>query len=150
MDKLFQSVALVQTVDGESRKLLLRWHEDAKRLEFIVAKRLNQESFRESVVREVAWQLNLDRKSGFLVSSMAQLSMEFVEELPDSSKLHVAVAFYNVHVYRKAILESLAKDTNNRWLSAAEICKGSTSDGTPIHPQVVDWINRWSVVQPWQ
>ena len=101
-------------------------------------------------MREVAWQLNLERKSGFLVSSMAQLSMEYVEELPDASKLHIAVAFYNVHVYRKAVVESLDEDVNNRWVSAAEVCRGSTNEGDPIHPQVVDWINRWTVVQPWQ
>jgi hypothetical protein len=150
MDKLFQSVALVQQTDGTQNKMLLNWHKDRNRWEFILADRLNKESFRESVTREVAWQLNLNRKSDFLVSNMAQLSMEFVETQPDESQLHIAVAFYSVHIYRRSILELLVQEPSNRWMSAAEVCQGKTTDGQTIHPRVVTWINKWSVVQPWQ
>lgn len=150
MDKLFQSVALVQHCEGEQNRLLLRWQVDSNRLEFIVADRLNKESFRESVSREVAWQLDLDRKSDFVVSNMAQLSMEYVESLPDDSRQHVAVAFYNVHLFRRSALGSINVDPKNRWLSASEICEGKSNEGQTIDPRVVAWINKWNVIQPWQ
>lgn len=150
MDKLFQSIALVKRHEGEKARLLLKWRADSNCWAFIVADRLDRESFRESVIREVAWQLNLSRQSGFLVSSMAQLSMEFVESRPDDSQRHVAVAFYNVHLYRKSSLESVASDSANRWVSAAEVCGGKTNDGHVIDPRVVNWINKWGVVQHWQ
>ena len=149
MDRLFQSVALVQQSVGDQNQMLLTWQPSQNYWEFIVAARLNSESFRESVTREVAWRLGLNRKSDFLVSNMAQLSMEYVETQPDKSKRHIAVAFYNVHIYRQPILESLTQDPSNRWMSAAEVCQGNTNEGQAIHPRIVSWINQWSVVQPW-
>jgi hypothetical protein len=77
---------------------------------FIVTDRLNKESFRESAIRKLAWQLNLNRKTDFLVSNMAQLSMEYVETMPDETQSHIAVAFNNVQIYRKNILEYLSLD----------------------------------------
>lgn len=123
--KAFQSVALVQQSEGDKNKMLLRWQTNQNCWEFILADRLNNESFRESVTREVAWQLSLNRKSGFLVSNMAQLSMEYVETMPDESQHHIAVAFYNVHIYRQPILKLLTQDPSNRWMSAAEDAKGN-------------------------
>jgi len=76
MQKLHMSVALLQQTVDDRTQMLLRWQANRGCWEFIVADRLNRESFRESVVREVAWQLNLNSKSDFLVSNMAQLSME--------------------------------------------------------------------------
>ena len=150
MQKLHMSVALLQQTVDDRTQMLLRWQANRGCWEFIVADRLNRESFRESVVREVAWQLNLNSKSDFLVSNMAQLSMEHIETLPDESKQHVVVAFYNVHLYRAKLLDSINKDSSNRWVSAAEVCQGKTNDGQTIHSRVVNWINKWSVVQPWQ
>ena len=150
MDKLFQSVALVQQLQGDKRKFLLRWQADQKCWTFVVADRLSKENFRESVTREVAWQLNLKRQTDFLVSNMAQLSMEYIETMPDQTERHIAVAFYNVHIYRRIALESLTQDPSSRWMSAAEVCQGKTTDGQTIHPPIVNWINKWSVVQPWQ
>ena len=150
MDKLFQSVALVQQFEDDKNKLLLKWQASQNCWMFIVADRLNKESFRESVTREVAWQLNLKRESDFLVSNMAQLSMEYVETMSDGSSRHIAVAFFNVHIYRRNLLESLNQDPTCRWMTAAEVCRGVTTDGQTIHPRIVSWINKWSVVQPWQ
>jgi hypothetical protein len=159
MDKIFRSVALFQKAEGEQSKFLVRWKRTENKpassdgndyWKFIVADRLNKESFRESVTREVAWELNLNRKSDFLVSNMAQLSMEYVDTDQDGLEQHVAVAFYNVHTYGRAIREQLTNDPVNRWVSAAEVCAGATSDGQMIHPRVVEWINKWSVVQSWQ
>ena len=151
MDRLFKSVALVQRAAGDKNRFLLRWQANRESWMFIVADRLNKESFRESIAREVAWQLGLKRKSDFLVSNMAQLSMEYVEEtMPHETPRHVAVAFYNVHIYRRTVLESLDQTPDFRWLSAAEVCQGTTNDCQTIHPRIVNWLNKWEVVQPWQ
>lgn len=150
MDELFQSIALVQKFECNRTKMLLRWQAKLNCWEFIVADRLDRESFRESVTREVAWQLNLNRKTDFLVSNMAQLSMEYVETFTDDSQRHVSVAFYNVHLFRKSARDSISGDASNHWISASEVCQGVTNEGQTIDPRVVSWINKWSVVQPWQ
>ena len=151
MEQHFRSIALVQEVGDGPTRWLLRWQPKSNQWQFIVGERLNKESFRETVQREVGWQLNLDPKSDFLVSNMAQLSMEYVDtQMEDEFEQHVAVSFYQVHIYRRHALDQVNADSNNRWVSAAEICAGETSDHQPIHPRVVEWINRWHIVQPWQ
>jgi hypothetical protein len=149
MEKLFQSVALIQKFEAEKSRFLLKRQPAQHYWKFIVADRLNKESFRESTIREVAWQLDLQRKTDFLVSNMAQLSIEFIESLSENTHRHVAVAFYNVHLYRRTVLESLLQDRSVRWVTAAELCRGVTADGQAIDTRVVKWINDWDVVQPW-
>ena len=150
MEKTFKSVALIQHASAGQKKMLLRQKTPAAAWQFVVADRLEGESFRESVSREVAWELRLKSRSGFLVSSMAQLTVEYAETLCDASERLVSVTFVNVHIYREEVLQELNEDPLNRWFSAAEICHGQTPSGAVIDPQVVDWINRWEVIQPWQ
>ena len=151
IEKLFQSVALVQNVEAGSTRWFLRWQPYQKCWQFVVGERLERESFRETVLREVAWQLNLNRKTDFLVSNMAQLSMEFTDrETADKSDRQVAVAFYQVQVYRRSALDLLNATPTGCWVSAAEICAGETTDGQLIQPQIVGWLNQWQIIHPWQ
>ncbi len=150
MEKIFKSVALIQHSPAGQKKMLLRQKTPDAAWQFVVADRLEGESFRESVSREVAWELRLKSRSGFLVSSMAQLSVEYTDTLCDGSERLVSVTFVNVHIYREEVLQELNEDPLNRWFSAAEICHGQAPSGALIDPRVVDWINRWEVIQPWQ
>ena len=151
LDKLFRSIALIQELGDGPTKWLLRWEPKLNQWRFIVGERLNKESFRETIQREVAWQLDLDAKTDFLVSNMAQLSMEYVDSHPENElEQHVAVSFYQVHIYRRPVLEKLNAEHMNRWVSATEICEGQTADQHCIDPTVVQWINKWQIVQPWQ
>lgn len=142
---------MIQEVGDGPTGWLLRWQPSQNQWQFIIGERLNKESFRETIQREVGWQLNLDPKSDYLVSNMAQLSMEYVDENPNAElHRHVAVSFYQVHIYRRQVLAQIDADQANRWVSAAEICEGKTLDDQAIHPRVVEWINKWQIVQPWQ
>ena len=150
MEKRFRSVALIQQTGESPTRFVLLWNDEEEKFQFIVGERIDKESFRESVTREVAWQLGLDRKKDFLVSNMAQLSMEYVETSPfDDSQTHVAVAFYNVHIYKQRVLQTLNEQSDKRWTLSKEICKGKTADGEMIDPQVVEWINRRRIIEPW-
>lgn len=149
MDKVFHSVALVRHSERSKTQLLLRWHSELNQWNFILGQRLGDESFRETIAREVAWELGLDRARDFVVSSMAQLSMEYVDEQDEFAPRHVAVAFYHVHPFGKDILQLLTEDASNRWTNAKEICEGKTAEGHVIDPLVVNWIKRWEVLQPW-
>ena len=151
LEKHFRSIALIQTTGDAPVQWLLRKESNQDHWRFIVGERLNRESFRETVTREVGWQLNLNPRSDFLVSNMALLSMEYVDQHPEEgTEQHVAVSFYPVHIYRERVRQELNADETNRWVSAAEICEGKTVDNQPIHPQVVQWINKWEIVRPWQ
>lgn len=150
MELMFRSVALIQKTGAVPSQFLLHSDNSSDHVMFVVAERLGKESFREAVTREVAWQLDLDRRKDFLVSSMAQLSKEYLELSPiDQSQVHVAVAFYSVQIYRNRVIRQLDENPRYQWVSAAEICAGYTERGETIDPQVVKWINRWRVVEPW-
>ena len=86
LDQHFRSIALIQEVGDGPAQWLLRWDPKWNQWRFIVGERLNRESFRETTQREVGWQLNLDPKSDFLVSNMAQLSMEYVDVDPKTNQ----------------------------------------------------------------
>ena len=133
---------------------MLRWlavyQKKSRSLNFVTGDRLESESFREAAVREVAWQLDVDRND-FLTSKMAQLNLEFRETLPHTStKMHYHVAFYNVEVYRPAVIERIQNRTDLAWVTSEEICGGRTKLGVPLDPTLVYLINRSAVIQHWE
>ncbi len=151
MKKHFQSVALVRKIECNRTFWLLNWNQRSHQWQFVSGDRLGKESFRETATREVAWQLKLSRQKDFIVSSMAQLSMEYVGRLPaEHFEKHIAVAFYCVDIYRNSVLDKLANNHGILWVSAADICSGETTSGEPIDVLVVHWINKWRILQPWQ
>ncbi|MDG1873172.1 MAG: hypothetical protein P8J27_04625, partial [Mariniblastus sp.] len=100
MEKISLSVSLIRNTSSESVRWLARVNEGTSELDFVIAQRLGNESFRESAIREVAWELRLDRECDFLVSSESQLNLEFVDRLPRwFEKHHVLASFFNVSIY---------------------------------------------------
>ena len=151
MQQCFRSVALFKKLIGDSAAYLVWRTAVESPWQFIVGSRLGRESFRETAIREVAWQLNLDRTKDFIVSSMAQLSKESFDAIDSSGRtVHLAVAFYPVYVYREEVFAVLDLSPGLRWVSSAEVCAGNTRDGEAIDPQVVAWIKKWDILPAWQ
>ena len=151
MDKLFRSVALIQKIEKDQSQFLLKFNSEKTQLDFVSAERLEKESFREAVTREISWQLELQRDKDFLVSNMAQLSMEYTGTLPGTAdEQQIAFAFYMVHLYGNSARLKVKESNTTAWITAAEICKGATKSGIPIAEIPVHWINRWGILQAWQ
>ncbi len=151
MEKISFSVALIRKTYNQSLRWLARLDKSKKHLVFVVGRRLQEESFRETTIREVAWELMLDRQRDFLVSNMAQMNLEFIDQLPGRfEKSHVRVSFYNVEVYRKEVVEELENDPDNFWVTSEEICNGKTRCGRRFDPIVPYLVNRSSVIQYWE
>jgi hypothetical protein len=151
MDQRSIAVALIRNSEPNQLCWLARQNSQTLQLEFIVGDRLEEESYRETTIREVAWELNLNRQKDFLVSNMAQLNLEFVDQLPgEFSKTHLSVAFYNVEIYKRDIREKLLDDRKNFWVSSSEICEGVTKCGRRFDPIVPYLINRSNVIQSWE
>lgn len=147
-----RGVALIRNFDTGQ---MLRWlgvvNRSTQTVELITAERLEGESFREAVKREVAWLLDVSRKTDFLTSKMAQINLEFVDALVEGHEArHYHVAFYNVEVYRKKVLDKIAARDDLVWLTSEEICDGKTTRGVPIDPVVWALIKRSDVVQHWE
>lgn len=114
-----------------------------------ISERLERESFRETVTREIAWQLDLDRDKDFVVSNMAVGSHEFVEKEFNVDH-HVAIAFYRARLFTEFSRNKIESNANCRWVSSKELCAGQLEDGQPFDSDFVDWVNRWSVIRPWE
>lgn len=151
METTETSVALIRNVESNKLRWLLRLDQDHGRIHFIIARRLENESYREGVAREVAWELGLDRKKDFLVSNMAQLNFDFIGILPGrSSETCNRFTFYNVEIVANRVLEELAKDKLNFWVTSEEICNGVTEAGIPLEPYVATLIRDKGVIQAWE
>ena len=156
MDELYlppyrKSIALIRNFDtGKMLRWLAVYQKKSRSLNFVTGDRLQGESFRESILREVAWQLDIDRKD-FLTSKMAQLNLEFIETLPHTSvERHYHVAFYNVEVYRRDVIEKIHNRSELTWVTSEEICDGKTKLGVPFDPTLGYLINRSDVIQHWE
>ena len=151
MEKLALAVTLIRNNSNQTVRWLARLDPGSMQLNFVVGERLEKESFRETAIREVAWELNLDRTRDFLVANMAQGNLEFVDQLPGRFQPnHVVVSFYNVEIYRREVLKQLESDPNNFWVGSDEICDGVTRCGRRFEPIVPFLINRSNVIQPWE
>jgi len=151
MDKVSLAVTLIRNTSAQTLRWLARLNEFTMQLEFVIGERLEKESFRETAIREVAWELELDRTRDFLVANMAQHNLEFVDQLPGwFSKNHLAVSFYNVEIYRKEVLEAIDQDSRNLWVTSGEICNGVTHCGRRFDPIVPYLIKRSDVIQHWE
>jgi len=134
MNKLEIGVALIRRIEQQIQWLGI--HNVAKQqIDFVIAHRLEKESWRDSVTREVAWHLDVDRNRDIVVSNMAQLNVEFEATLPgEVDPTHIACAFYNVQLYRKEVREKVEQTESYLWLSVEEILAGETKSGIAISP----------------
>jgi len=151
MKRIELAVALIRSSVSGCPRWLIRQAKDGSKPSLIIGDRLENESFRETVAREVSWELGLDRRRDFLVSNMAQINLEFVDRLPGASeKSHVLVAFYNVEIYRAKVIRQLRDNDSCHWVDSAAICDGVTRQGQILNPIVPYLINRSSVIQHWE
>jgi hypothetical protein len=151
MEQLALTIGLIQKVEMGQLFLLLQWSQQQQRWRFVSGQRIERESFRDTIIREVAWQLDLDRQRDFVVASVPQLSVESLEQIPgEDREVTMFVQFFCIHLYGRASVEKVEQDPNLKWFTCAEICQGFTHEGDTIEPAIVEWLNKWQVVQPWR
>ncbi len=119
--------------------------------EFVTAARLEKESLRETITREVAWELGMDRSRDFVVSNMAQLNSDFQAPLPgEEADSQIICSFYNVDLYRRKPLEALKSRDDLQWLNSNELCDGKTESGIDVCPLLLLLNRHAKVIQRWE
>ncbi len=147
--KFFRSVALIPESAESSSKWFCLWDNNRSCFDFIKAERDLDESYRDCIHREVLASLSLTKRD-VLVSDMAQLNLEFVDKLPESTaNSHIAVSFYVVHLYSHAARQAAAGIVEGRWLTGTELLQGQTTDGWRVSPTLSYLLRRADVIQPW-
>ena len=151
MEKLEIGVALIKRTTDQRIRWLGKIDRTKQQIDFVISERLENESWRESVMREVAWDLALDRKRDFVVSNMAQLNVQLDAILPGyPGQTSITCAFYNVELYRKAAVAQVEQNENFVWLTSNEICNGVTEDGVELNPLILILNEEAKVIQHWE
>ena len=137
------SIALIRHHDEPEQHWLSFWDAAKSHFSFVTAERLESESWRECLDRELAWQLDLRRCKDYLISSMARLHFEETEIDPnsnDESKLEVE--FYIVDPYGRKGREAFAGLSNSKWLSNKELMAGRCDDDRHIDQWLVQLLQK--------
>ena len=150
MEQLQIAIGLIRRINQDGhRHWMAVWDKRNLCYDFVFSERIGKETFREAITREVAWSLNVERSS-FLVSNMAQLNLEFEATWPETHERQpLAVAFYNVDLYRRQVREELKNREGLIWITAKEIYAGRTIRGLAISSKLCYLINYSQVIQQW-
>ena len=135
-----KSIAMIRYMDQKETAWLLRWDEQKQQAGFIESPRLEGESYREALFREIDWQLSLDRKRDYLLSSVPRIHFE----VSPCGNVHPAKSFdheksdfgvveiYTAEVYRESVKSRLDQDPLNCWSSTKEVVSGVDGQGRAI------------------
>ncbi len=124
------AVALVRHPMEAATRWLTRWDSGSQQLQMIMADRLVNETAREAIDRELAWELRLDRRRDYLVSSVARLNFAQTVVLPGSTTPRdIRAEFFIVNPYGQRAVELFVNDANNFWLTREELFHGVSEDG---------------------
>lgn len=143
-------LALIRDRGEQGSRWLLQHKGCQNMLSLLCGSRLEGESFRETVTREVAWQLDLERQREFLVANMAQIDLEFEGVVPGQESLtRLHVAFYTVDLYRRVARERILARQELIWVPSAALCEASEFEGKLINPFHQSLIQRSKVIESW-
>lgn len=124
---IYQSgIALMRNWKDEVAHWLVLRDDLTGQRQLVEAARLENESFRESIDREVAWQLNLRRGKDFIVSSVPRLHLEIPVEIThgcsDNQEKRVdVIEFYLIELYGKQARKTIEELDNIEWWSADQL-----------------------------
>ena len=139
------SVALLRHPEQLEHLWLAHWDSRRQYFDFVTAERLDDESFRECLDREIAWVLDLRRGKDYIVSSQARLHLDVPVEAADDETFFV-VEFYIADLYGKASRGMVELNRDVSWLTSDEVLSGQTSKGVPVNPSLVELLNRADVI----
>ena len=141
------SIALIRNPDRPECEWLGIWNDRRQCYEFVSAERLESESWRECLDREIAWSLQLQRGKDYLISSMARLHFEETRvSINAEADLHVVVEFYIVDPYGRRGREAFGQLRQTRWLTNNELRAGLTVDGQLIAPELTTLLQKADLI----
>lgn len=114
---------------------------------FIRAERLNNESWRECLDRELSWVLELRRGKDYLISHMARL--HFSDTTSDNATgeiIELEFEFYVVDPYGRSGRAAFQQLDGVRWLTNGELREGMTEDGVEIDPELTETLRRADLI----
>ena len=133
------SIALIRCSDAPEKQWLAFMDDSETALSFLTADRLEKESWRECLDRELAWRLELRRGKDYLISSMARRHFdETIDDAGDGRTQHFSYEFFVVDPYGSAGRQAFRVIPNSRWVTNEELRNGATNDGVAVSSWLKD------------
>jgi len=145
MNHLAASIALVRHPVHLEQQWLSYWNAGRYYYDFVTAERLEGESYRYCLDRELAWVLRVRQGKDYLISSQARLHLELDSD-SELTETFAVVEFYVVDLFGESVRTSVKDNQQLRWLSGDEVLAGQTFDGSPLNPNLVKLLQKADVI----
>jgi hypothetical protein len=147
--KIEGSIGLIRHPKEVERLWLAVWDQQSAHFDFVFAERLENDSFRECLDREIAWTLPLRKGKDYLISSVARLHLDTAFSVAEQTNLMLySIELFIVDLFGKMAAKSLANDPDMLWVSSEEVLGGQTNCGRKISPRLVSLIRKADVFPP--
>jgi len=132
--------------DGRDEWLAL-WNAGRRCYQFVEAHPLEEESYRQSLLREIAWTTGLRTGKDFLVSGAPRAHLQFAEaENCAENPTWFIVEFYLVELMGKRHRELLGENRELAWVTTADIRAGRASDGRPLCARLLSLLKQADIL----
>ena len=144
-DAFVGAFALLMRGEGPDQYAAIR---DGETIDLIRAPRLEGETYRDSLLREVAWRLDLDAKRDLVTSGVprAHLNSRLCGKGSGEPKWYIC-EFYVTRLYGQRWKETLTKRDDLVWLTGGELMNGGRP-GLPLKADVHDLIRIADLIPP--
>ncbi|QDT64868.1 hypothetical protein [Calycomorphotria hydatis] len=144
------SVGMIRR-DGEERdEWLALWHDGRNAYHFPEAHKLEGESFRDSLIREIAWTTGLNPRKDFLTSSVPRLHHEEINGSSENETV-IVVEFFLVELFGKtcrSTLLALEDQKKLTWVTSLQVKQGQATDGRSICSQQRELLRKADILVP--
>ena len=135
---------------GDDEWLAL-WNAGRNCYQFVETHKLENESFRESLQREISWTTGLETGRDFLVSNVPRTRLQFLGGTGCAEEpVGYVVEFFLVELMGKRHAAILEGHELVRWVGQEELHVGKATDDRAICPQLTSLLERGDVIPPWR
>ena len=152
MKQFIGAIALLRRAgdDGRDRWLSL-WNPGRGCYQFLEAHKLDGESYRESLLREIAWATGLRQGKDYIVSGAPRAHLQFAEAgACDAEPVWFIVEFYLVELMGRQHRATLEALPHAAWLTAEQVQAGAAEDGRPLCGRLRSLLRQADILAPWQ
>lgn len=142
------AIALVRRdrVNGGDEWLAL-WNAGRGCYQFVEAHRLEDETYRQSLLREIAWTTGLRTGKDFLVSGGPRAHLQFAEtESCSAEPVWFIVEFFLVELMGRNHRHLLDENHELAWVTTEDIRAGRAGDGRPLCPRLLSLLKQADIL----
>ena len=135
MNKFVGAFALICRDAADQSQFLTCWNERTHQLEFVAAERLEGETYRDSLLRELGWTLRVDANRQLVISHAPRIHLNCPVEIScGTPPTFYVIEFYLGFPFGRSGADAIAANPNVAWLSPEELHSGQAADGRTFSP----------------